>query len=273
MGCVEEVSAEELECKICYSQYNLQSRRPKMLECCHSLCSKCLCKMLDVGDAFPREAVCPFCRYPTTLSGNCVSELPDNCHLLSALSMHGPAKKNLQVSPSTEPNPQLRRTCRYKPQEPCTVTTELLLNPQALTSLVGHSSPLASSLSSSSSSTTFSSLSSSPSFVLITIMEPRPRPQLTSSLDSLVSLSRSWGALLWQSWARVLLWALGLLYFSSLPVGVYLLLLHRPTMGVLMVSLVPASLALVMGYGLCQCLWHELRHCLSNNNNSLTGSH
>ncbi|KAJ0012245.1 hypothetical protein NQD34_013220, partial [Periophthalmus magnuspinnatus] len=248
MGCVEEVSAEELECKICYSQYNLQSRRPKMLECCHSLCSKCLCKMLDVGDAFPREAVCPFCRYPTTLSGNCVSELPDNCHLLSALSMHGPAKKNLQVIPCVCPQ----------------VTTELLLNPQALTSLVGHSSPLASSLSSSSSSTTFSSLSSSPSFVLITIMEPRPRPQLTSSLDSLVSLSRSWGALLWQSWARVLLWALGLLYFSSLPVGVYLLLLHRPTMGVLMVSLVPASLALVMGYGLCQCLWHELRHCLSN---------
>ncbi|KAJ0044124.1 hypothetical protein NL108_011655, partial [Boleophthalmus pectinirostris] len=52
--------------------------------------------MLDVGDAFPTEAVCPFCRYPTTLRGNCVSELPDNCHLLSALSMHGPAKKNLQ---------------------------------------------------------------------------------------------------------------------------------------------------------------------------------
>uniref|UniRef100_A0A8C6V3Q8 E3 ubiquitin-protein ligase RNF182 n=1 Tax=Neogobius melanostomus TaxID=47308 RepID=A0A8C6V3Q8_9GOBI len=183
-----EVSIEELECKICYSQYNLQSRRPKLLDCCHSLCSKCLRKILDVGDAFPRKAVCPFCR------------------------------------------------------------------PRALTSLVGHSSPLAPSLSSSSSSTTFSSLSSSPSFVLITIMEPRQGPRPTSSLDSLVSMSRTWGTQLWQSWARVLVWVLGLLYFSSLPIGVYLLLLHRPTMGVLMVSLVPASLALVMCYGLCQCL-------------------
>uniref|UniRef100_A0A8C6UY91 E3 ubiquitin-protein ligase RNF182 n=1 Tax=Neogobius melanostomus TaxID=47308 RepID=A0A8C6UY91_9GOBI len=198
------VSIEELECKICYSQYNLQSRRPKLLDCCHSLCSKCLRKILDVGDAFPRKAVCPFCRYPTTLR----------------------------------------------------VATELLLSPRALTSLVGHSSPLAPSLSSSSSSTTFSSLSSSPSFVLITIMEPRQGPRPTSSLDSLVSMSRTWGTQLWQSWARVLVWVLGLLYFSSLPIGVYLLLLHRPTMGVLMVSLVPASLALVMCYGLCQCLWH-----------------
>ncbi|KAK7944959.1 hypothetical protein WMY93_000687 [Mugilogobius chulae] len=244
MGLVDdsEVSVEELECKICYSQYDLQSRRPKLLECCHSLCSKCLRKILDVGDAFPKEAVCPFCRYPTILRGDCVSELPDNCQLLSAL-------RNLQV------------------------TTELLLSPRGLTSLVGHTSALAPSLSSSSSSTTFSSLSSSPSFVLITIMEPRPGPRPTSSLDSLVSLSRSWGALLWQSWARVLLWALGLVYFSSLPVGVYLLLLHRPTMGVLMVSLVPASLALVMAYGLCQCLWHELRHCLSNSTDPWTHGH
>lgn len=243
-----ELSPEELECKICYSQYNLQSRRPKLLDCCHSLCSKCLHKILNVGDTFPREAVCPFCRYSTILKGECMSELPDNRHLLSALTIHTPSQRNLQMA------------------------TELLLNPRALTSLVGHSSPLAPSLSSSSSSTTFSSLSSSPSFVLITIMEPRPGPRLTSSLDSLVSMSRSWGSQFWQSWARVLVWALGLLYFSSLPIGVYLLLLHRPTMGVLMVSLVPASLALVMCYGLCQCLWHELRHCFTSNTNSFTAT-
>ncbi|CAL1580687.1 unnamed protein product [Knipowitschia caucasica] len=240
-----EVSEDELECKICYSHYDLFTHRPKLLECCHTLCSKCLRKIVDVGDAFPREAVCPFCRYPTSLRGNSVSDLPDNLHLLSALSMHPPAQRNIQV------------------------TTELLLSPHALTSLVGHNSTLAPSLSSSSSSGTFSSLGSSPGFVLITIMEPRPLPRLASSLDSLVSMSRGWAALLWRGWARVLLWALGLVYFSSLPVGVYLLLLHRPTMGVLMVSLVPASLALVMGYGLCQCVWHELRHCLSDDSSSL----
>lgn len=244
-----ELSAEELECKICYSQYNLQSRRPKLLDCCHSLCSKCLQKILDAGQTFPPEAVCPFCRYPTTLKGTCMNELPDNCNLLSALNIHRPAQKNLQVA------------------------TELLLSPRALTSLVGHSSPLTPSLSSSSSSTTFSSLSSSPSFVLITIMEPRPGPRPTSSLDSLVSMSRNWGTQLWHSWARVLIWTLGLLYFSSLPIGVYLLLLHRPTLGVLMVSLVPASLALVMCYGLCQCLWHELRHCFTANSSRLTSVH
>uniref|UniRef100_A0A665U312 E3 ubiquitin-protein ligase RNF182 n=1 Tax=Echeneis naucrates TaxID=173247 RepID=A0A665U312_ECHNA len=236
----------ELECKICYCAYNLGSRRPKLLECCHRLCAKCLAKILDLGESPPNAVVCPFCRYVTGLPGDAVSSLPDDSNLVPALALQSRNQRNL----------------RHHQDAP----TELLLSPRRLSSLMGSNT--------------------SPNFVVITIMEPPPasasnqdlyhQPRglnasaqgyRSSSMDSMASITQRWtvwncAALLCQTSARALVWVLGLLYFSSLPMGVYLLIMQRTTLGVLLVSLVPSSLVMVMVYGLCQCICHELWDCM-----------
>uniref|UniRef100_A0A8C7X9C2 E3 ubiquitin-protein ligase RNF182 n=1 Tax=Oryzias sinensis TaxID=183150 RepID=A0A8C7X9C2_9TELE len=215
-------SAEEMECKICYCMYNLGSRRPKVLECCHRLCSKCLIKILDLGELPPNALVCPFCRCITALQGDSVSSLPDDCNLVSTLALQ-------------------RRNQRNSHQD---TATELLLNPRHLTSLR-----------------------------VITIMEPPPASAVSDhghrspSLDSISSITQQWtfwncAALLCQTSARVLVWVLGLLYFSSLPMGVYLLILQRTTAGMLLVSLVPSSLVMIIVYGFCHCVCHEFWDCV-----------
>ncbi|XP_056123513.1 E3 ubiquitin-protein ligase RNF182 [Rhinichthys klamathensis goyatoka] len=233
-------TTEELECKICYCAYSLSSRRPKVLECCHCLCAKCLAKILDLGESSPNAVVCPFCRYITDLPREAVDSLPDEYNLVSAL---------LSVQARKHPHPNETQG-------------EILLSPRCLNSLVGHSA--------SASPTSIRS-----NYVVITIMEPRQesaipapgRDYRSSSLDSMASVTNRWtvwncAALLCQTSARVLVWLLGLLYFSSLPLGVYLLIMQHTTTGVLMVSLVPVSLLIVMVYGLCQCLCREFWECV-----------
>ncbi|TRY97683.1 hypothetical protein DNTS_035483 [Danionella cerebrum] len=237
---VREFTAEELECKICYCAYNLSNRRPKVLKCCHCLCSKCLAKILDLGESFPNAVVCPFCRYITDLPGEDLNSLPDEYDLVSSL-----------LSNQTWKHPNLNET-----------QAEILLSPRRLTSLMGHSG--------SASPTSVRS-----NYLVITIMEPRqesvvPSPSReyrSSSLDSMASVTNRWtvwncATLLCQTSARVLVWLLGLLYFSSLPLGVYLLIMQHTTIGVLMVSLVPVSLLILMVYGLCQCLCREFWDCV-----------
>ncbi|GAA6224460.1 E3 ubiquitin-protein ligase RNF182 [Lates japonicus] len=267
-GHMDILSTEELECKICYCAYNLGGRRPKVLECCHRLCAKCLAKILDLGESPPNAVVCPFCRYITRLPGEVVSSLPDDCNLVAALALQSRNQRNLHLH-----------------QE---ATTELLLSPRRLSSLMGSSTPVMSPSSSSSASspTTYSSIRGSPNFVVITIMEPPLAPASnqdlhlpprgshalnrgyrSSSLDSMASITQRWtvwncAALLCQTSARALVWVLGLLYFSSLPMGVYLLIMQRTTLGVLLVSLVPASLVMIMVYGFCQCICHEFWDCM-----------
>ncbi|XP_031733041.1 E3 ubiquitin-protein ligase RNF182 [Anarrhichthys ocellatus] len=266
------LSTDELECKICYCAYNLGSRRPKVLECRHRLCAKCLAKILDLGESPPDVVVCPFCRYVTRLPGQAVSSLPDDCNLAAALALQSRNQRNLHFHQES--------------------TTELLLSPGLLSSLMGSNPPVttpSSSSSASSSSTTYSSIRGSPNFVVITIMEPPPllpastqdlhlhhqprgshmsnRGYRSSSLDSMASITQRWtvwncAALLCQTSARALVWLLGLLYFSSLPMGVYLLIMQRTTLGVLLVSLVPTSLVMIMVYGFCQCICHELWDCM-----------
>lgn len=268
-GHMDIMSTEELECMICYWAYNLGSRRPKVLECCHRLCAKCLAKILDLGESPPHAMVCPFCRYTTRLPGEAVSSLPDDCNLVAALSLQSRNQRNLHFHQES--------------------TTELLLSPRHLSSLMVSSAPVMSPSpsSSSSSATTYSSIRGSPNFVVITIMEPPPpvaashqdlhrqprgshtssRGYRSSSLDSMASITQRWtvwncAALLCQTSARALVWVLGLLYFSSLPMGVYLLIMQRTTIGVLLVSLVPASLVMIMVYGFCQCICHEFWDCM-----------
>ncbi|KAK2822809.1 hypothetical protein Q5P01_022874 [Channa striata] len=243
-GNTDILSTEELECKICYCGYNLGSRRPKVLECCHRLCIKCLAKILDLGESPPNAVVCPFCRCVTRLSGETVNNLADDCNLVAALTLQNRNQRNLHFQ-----------------QE---ASTELLLSPRRLSSLMSNNPRVTSpSLSSSaSSSTTYSSIRGSPNFVVITIMEPPPASASnqdlhlhrqshdshtsswdyrSSSLDSMASITQRWtvwncAALLCQTSARALVWVLGLLYFSSLPMGVYLLIMQRTTLGVLLIE-------------------------------------
>lgn len=230
---MDGLSTEELECKICYCAYNLSSRRPKVLECCHRLCSKCLAKIRNLGEPPPNSVVCPFCRYVTDLPGEAGGSLPDDYNLVTVLSIQNQYLKGSQG--------------------------EILLTPRHLNSLVGHSA-----------SATPSSLCSN--YVVITIMEsPQERAisadHRSSSLDSMASVTQRctvWNCmtLLCQALARILVWVVGLLYFSSLPTGIYLLIMQKTTLGVLLISLVPVSLVIIIVYGMCQCVCHEFWDCL-----------
>ncbi|KAF7643847.1 hypothetical protein LDENG_00232270, partial [Lucifuga dentata] len=98
-------NVDELECKICYCTYDLRNRRPKLLDCCHRLCTKCLTKILDLGESPPNAMVCPFCRYVTRMPGEAASGLPDDRSLLSVLSLQSRNHRNqrtLQQDSSTE---------------------------------------------------------------------------------------------------------------------------------------------------------------------------
>ncbi|OXB84527.1 UNVERIFIED_CONTAM: hypothetical protein H355_008003 [Colinus virginianus] len=235
----ETQSSDELECKICYNRYNLRQRKPKVLECCHRVCAKCLCKIIDFGESPQGVIVCPFCRFETCLPDDEVSSLPDDNNILLNLACGGKGKKCLPDNP-----------------------TELLLTPKRLASLVSPSH-------------------TSSNCLVITIMEvQRESPQTLNStpvvefyrptsFDSVATVSHNWTvwnctSLLFQTSIRVLVWLLGLLYFSSLPLGIYLLVSKKVTLGVVFVSLVPSSLVILMVYGFCQCVCHEFLDCMSS---------
>ncbi|KAF6731729.1 E3 ubiquitin-protein ligase RNF182 [Oryzias melastigma] len=61
-----------------------------------------------------------------------------------------------------------------------------------------------------------------------------------------------------RSFPRCLLGALCLVFFSSLPLGIYLLMVGQLWLGVVLISLVPCTLLLLILYCFCQCLCHEL---------------
>lgn len=61
----------------------------------------------------------------------------------------------------------------------------------------------------------------------------------------------------------------GQVYFSSLPLGIYLLMIGQLWLGVALVSLVPSTLLLLVLYGFCQCLCHELMEALAARAHSL----
>ncbi|TNN52321.1 E3 ubiquitin-protein ligase RNF182 [Liparis tanakae] len=95
-----------------------------------------------------------------------------------------------------------------------------------------------------------------------------PRPP---SLDSLpcslpAQKCRAWTS---RSFPRCLLGALCLVYFSSLPLGIYLLMIGQLVLGVVLVSLVPSTLLLLVLYGFCQCLCHELMEALAARTHAL----
>ncbi|XP_033847656.2 E3 ubiquitin-protein ligase RNF182 [Periophthalmus magnuspinnatus] len=227
----ESPSSEELECKICYQRYNVHNRKPKILDCLHRVCGRCLIKILDNADA-AGSVPCPFCRHQTEVTEYEVSALPDDSNIMSHLA------------------------CRDKSTS-SDLNREVVLTPK--------------SFSSSSPS------QESSNCLVITIMEvPRNSrsPSRNGSSDvyaeqSLDSLSIGSNGTAEQDALsklcnhvpRILVWLLGFLYFGSLPLGIYLLVIQRVTLGIVCVSLVPSSLTVCLVYGFCQCLCQGMCDC------------
>lgn len=246
--CESPDSPDEMECKICYQRYSSHGRRPKLLGCLHRVCARCLLRMLDVGTAVPAvpgdvglslglslSVSCPFCRHPTPLGQLSVDALPDDANLMGRLE-----RRHTRTSCGSEPR-------------------EVLLTPRGLASLGSPERQLA----------------HDSSCLVITILEVQRDGGLSalssssSSLDS-ASLGSTGGAdrepddalsRLCGHVPRVLVWLLGCFYFGSLPLGIYLLVIQRVTLGIVCVSLVPTSLTVCLVYGFCQCLCQGICDC------------
>ncbi|KAM4741060.1 E3 ubiquitin-protein ligase RNF182 isoform 1-T2 [Anableps anableps] len=231
-------TVEELECKICYNRYNTRSRKPKLLGCLHRVCAKCLKKMVDMGDSSPTVISCPFCRHETYIPDEEVWLMEDDRHIMAVLS------------------------CQDRAQQEGGGGSEVVLTPTALKAGGGMDTSHRSS-----------------DCLVITIMElPDDSPSSDSlsmlnvvglyrppSLDSLpcnlpTQKCRAWTS---RSFPRCLLGVLCMVYFSSLPLGIYLLMIGQLLMGVVLVSLVPSTLLLLVLYGFCQCICHEVREAIA----------
>ncbi|XP_053557606.1 E3 ubiquitin-protein ligase RNF182-like [Bombina bombina] len=234
MSVEEKPTNDELECKICYQKFNVHSRKPKILDCLHRVCARCLTKILIMGGGSPCIS-CPFCRNETELQEEEVSGLPDDTNIIFKLT--------------------------EKEKAPCNSDcNEVVLTPK--------------NLSSSSPS------HSSSNCLVITIMEVqresnRTQSQTTSSdyytehsIDSVSVNSHSQTdhdlfSKLCNHVPRILVWLLGFFYFGSLPLGIYLLVIQKVTLGIVCVSLVPSSLTVCLVYGFCQCLCQGMCDCAS----------
>ncbi|KAG6940623.1 ring finger protein 182 [Chelydra serpentina] len=221
----EKVPNDELECKICYQRFNIHSRKPKILNCLHRVCARCLTKILHLGDGCPCIS-CPFCRHETELHEDEIEGLPNDTTVMSKLVLKDKTIWNSD--------------CK-----------EVVLTPKNLAS----SSPS----------------HESSNCLVITIMEVQRDSTRTPSQNtisdyyadhSLDSVSVSSHSQLDQDLfsklcnhvPRILVWLLGFFYFGSLPLGIYLLVIQKVTLGIVCVSLVPSSLTVCLVYGFCQCL-------------------
>ncbi|XP_028433778.1 RING finger protein 225 [Perca flavescens] len=74
----------DLECSICFSQFNNVFRCPKMLQCKHTFCLECLAR-INVKSAEPSSIQCPLCRGLTPLPTLGLPRLATNSDMLSCL--------------------------------------------------------------------------------------------------------------------------------------------------------------------------------------------
>ncbi|NXT31331.1 RN182 ligase, partial [Pelecanoides urinatrix] len=228
----EKVPDDELECKICYQRFTVHCRKPKILDCLHRICARCLTKILRIADR-SRCVSCPFCRHETKLHEDEVEGLPSDTNIMSKLILKDKTAWNSD--------------CK-----------EVVLTPKNL----------ASSSSSHGSS----------NCLVITIMEvqrdsPRTPSQSTASdyyadhgtesvsLSSQSQLDQGLFSKLCKYGPRILVWLLGFLYFSSLPLGIYLLVIQKVTLGVMCVRfcslqsncMSPVWLLHYLCHGICDC--------------------
>ncbi|XP_056615146.1 RING finger domain-containing protein [Triplophysa dalaica] len=93
----------EVECPVCYQEYDQNIKLPRMLECLHVFCTECLRKiqLTPLHSPDPNSAPsisCPLCRHSTPLQGRDAHSLPCNSRILAQLP---PIACRLPVSVST----------------------------------------------------------------------------------------------------------------------------------------------------------------------------
>ncbi|XP_051966792.1 E3 ubiquitin-protein ligase RNF183 [Xyrauchen texanus] len=74
----------DLECAICFDQFNNVFNTPKILQCKHTFCLECLARM-NVKSAQPDTIQCPLCRAYTPLPVLGLPKLANNSEVLSYL--------------------------------------------------------------------------------------------------------------------------------------------------------------------------------------------
>uniref|UniRef100_A0A3Q3WNH5 RING-type domain-containing protein n=1 Tax=Mola mola TaxID=94237 RepID=A0A3Q3WNH5_MOLML len=79
-----EDSSPDLECSICFSQFNNVFRCPKMLQCKHTFCLECLAR-INVKSAQPSAIQCPLCRSLTLLPALGLPRLATDSDVLAYL--------------------------------------------------------------------------------------------------------------------------------------------------------------------------------------------
>lgn len=79
-----ENTCPDLECAICFSQFNNVFRCPKMLQCRHTFCLECLAR-INVKSAQPSTIQCPLCRGVTTLPALGLPRLATDASVLTYL--------------------------------------------------------------------------------------------------------------------------------------------------------------------------------------------
>ncbi|XP_076843539.1 uncharacterized protein LOC143488608 [Brachyhypopomus gauderio] len=93
----------EVECPVCYQEYDQDLRLPRMLECLHVFCTECLRNIQlspfhSPDPDSPPSISCPLCRHSTPLEGGDAHSLPCNSRILAKLP---PLTFQLPVSVST----------------------------------------------------------------------------------------------------------------------------------------------------------------------------
>lgn len=74
----------DLECAICFCQFNNVFNTPKVLECKHTFCLECLARM-NVKSTHPNTIQCPLCRAYTPLPDLGLPKLANDSTVLSYL--------------------------------------------------------------------------------------------------------------------------------------------------------------------------------------------
>ena len=80
----------DVECPICYQEYNQYNKCPRMLDCLHVFCTECLQRIQlrpsEPSDAHSPPAIpCPLCRHLTPLETRDALSLPCSSRVLSTL--------------------------------------------------------------------------------------------------------------------------------------------------------------------------------------------
>lgn len=74
----------ELECAVCFSQFNNVFNTPKVLQCGHTFCLECLARM-NIKSSQPASLQCPLCRAFTPLPTLGLPKLDTDVAVLSCL--------------------------------------------------------------------------------------------------------------------------------------------------------------------------------------------